>query len=118
MQQALQQAVVSMQAHPELRNLYVTRSEAFIHTLMRQAVSLLRQQQVSGAVQASRQAFDMVQQVRCLPLLHAQAAALHGRCCAVQSLLASQPAARGDQSHASCNSHDYLWLDTLCQFRL
>ena len=67
---------------------------------MRQSVSLLRQQQVPSAVQASRQSFDMVQQVRCLPLLHAQAAALHGRCCAVRTLLASQLAAKGEQPHA------------------
>ena len=84
-----------MQAHPELRNLYMSGSQVLIQAQMRQAVSLLRQQQAAGAAQASRQAFDMVQQVRCLPLLHAQAAALHGRCCAVHSLLASQPAVKG-----------------------
>ena len=91
---------MAVQAHTELRNLYVAGNETLVHALMRQSVSLLRQQQVPSAVQASRQAFDMVQQVRCLPLLHAQAAALHGRCCAVQTLLASQPAAKGEQPYA------------------
>lgn len=96
----LQQLVVAVtQAHPELRNLYMGGSEVLMQAQMRQAVSLLRQQQAAGAAQASRQAFDMVQQVRSVPLLHAQAAALHGRCCAVQSLLASQPAAKGEQPY-------------------
>ena len=58
---------------------------------MRQALSLLRQQQPAGAVEAARQAFEMVQQVRCLPLLQAQAAALLGRCYTVHSHLATQP---------------------------
>ena len=89
-----------MQAQPELHNLYMAGTETLIQALMRQSVSLLRQQQVPSAVQASRQAFHMVQQVHCLPLLHAQAAALHGRCCAVQTHLASQPAAKGEQPHA------------------
>lgn len=70
-------------------------SETLIQALMRQAVSLLRQQQAGAAVEASRQAFDRVQQVRCLPLLQAQAAALLGRCCTVHSHTASQPAAIG-----------------------
>ena len=96
MQEALEQACVALQAHPKLRNLYMAGSETLIQALMRQSVSLLRQQQVAGAVQASRQAFELVQQVRCLPLLHAQAAALHGRCCALQTLIASQPATKGD----------------------
>lgn len=96
---ALWQAVAVLQGHPELCNLYMSVTEVLIQAQMRQAVSLLRQQQAAGAAQASRQAFDMVQQVRCLPLLHAQAAALHGRCCAVQSLLASQPAQKGEQSY-------------------
>lgn len=100
LQEALQQACVAMQAHPELCNLYTAGSETLTQALMRQAVSLLRQQQVPSAVEASRQAFDMVRQMRCLPLLHAQAAALHGRCCAVQTLLASQPAAKGEPQHA------------------
>ena len=97
MKEALQQACVAMQAHPELRNVYMAGSKTLIKAMMRQSVSLLRQQQLASAVQASAQAFDLVQQVRCLPLLHAQAAALHGRCCAVQTLLASQPAAKGER---------------------
>lgn len=96
MQEGLQQAGVAMQAHPELRNLYMIGSETLIQALTRRSVSLLRQQQVLGAVQASQQAFEMVQQVRCLPLLHAQAAALQGHCCAVHTLLAPQPAAKGE----------------------
>ena len=100
MQEGMQQAGMAMQAHPELRNLYMVGSETLIQALMRQSVSLLRQQQVPGAAQASQQAFEMVQQVRCLPLLHAQAAALQGHCCAVRSLLAPQPDAKGELPYA------------------
>ena len=93
--------VFALQVHTELRNLYMVGSDTLIQALMRQAVRLLRQQQAAAAVEASTQAFEMVQQVRCLPLLQAQAAALLGRCCIVHSHTASQPAAIGQQRSLS-----------------
>ena len=81
------------QAHAELRNLYTVHTEGLIHALMRQSVSLLRQQEAAGAVGAARQAFELVRHLRCLPLLQAQAAALLGHCCTVHSHLGPHPAA-------------------------
>ena len=74
-----------LQAHPELRNLYTVHTEGLIHALMRKSVSLLRQQQAPAIVEAAQQAFAMVQQLRCLPLLQALAAALLGHCCTVHN---------------------------------
>jgi hypothetical protein len=84
-----------LQAHPELRNLYTVHTEGLIHALMRKSVSLLRQQQAPAAVEAAQQAFAVVQQLRCLPLLQAQAAALLGHCCTVHSHLMHPPLAAG-----------------------
>ena len=86
--------LTTMQVQPELHNLYIAGSECFIHCLMRQAVSLLRQQQTTRAVVAAQQAFAAVQHVRCLPLLQAQAAALLGRCCTVQTHLTATTGAQ------------------------
>ncbi|KAL0048239.1 hypothetical protein WJX82_010821 [Trebouxia sp. C0006] len=86
------------QAHPELRNLYTVHTEGLIHALMRKSVSLLRQQQAPAAVEAAQQAFAMVQQLRCLPLLQAQAAALLGHCCTVHSHLLHPPLAAGEMA--------------------
>ncbi len=87
-----------LQAHPELRNLYTVHTEGLIHALMRKSVSLLRQQQAPAAVEAAQQAFAMVQQLRCLPLLQAQAAALLGHCCTVHSHLINDSPAAGSLS--------------------
>lgn len=90
------QCALLLQAHPELRNLYTVRTEGLIHALMRKSVSLLRQQHAAAAVEAAQQAFAMVQQLRCLPLLQAQAAALLGHCCTVYSHMISTPLAAGN----------------------
>ncbi len=92
------QCALLLQAHPELRNLYTMHTEGLIHALMRKSVSLLRQQQAPAAVGAAQQAFAMVQQLRCLPLLQAQAAALLGHCCTVHSHLINAPLAAGSLS--------------------
>ncbi len=94
-------ALLLSQAHADLRSLYAVGTEALIHALMRQAVSLLRQQQAAAAVDVARQTCEMVQQLRCLPLLQAQAAALLGHCYTVHSHKASLPTA-GNQCYAFC----------------
>ena len=98
-----------LQAHPELRNLYTVHTEGLIHALMRKSVSLLRQQQAPAAVEAAQQAFAMVQQLRCLPLLQAQAAALLGHCCTVHSHLLHPPLAAGTLSSFVTNVH-FLYI--------
>ncbi len=94
-----------LQAHPELRNLYTVHTEGLIHALMRKSVSLLRQQQAPAAVEAAQQAFAMVQQLRCLPLLQAQAAALLGHCCTVHSHWIKAPLAAGNLPSFGTNVH-------------
>jgi len=96
-----------LQVHPELRNLYTVHTEGLIHALMRESVSLLRQQQAPAAVEAAQQAFAVVQQLRCLPLLQAQAAALLGHCCTVHSHQISAPLAAGSLSSLSANVNLY-----------
>lgn len=95
-----------LQAHPELRNLYTVHTEGLIHALMRKSVSLLRQQQAPAAVEAAQQAFAMVQQLRCLPLLQAQAAALLGHCCTVHSHQINAALAAGSLSAPSVHLLD------------
>ena len=103
------QCALRLQAHPELRNLYTVHTEGLIHALMRKSVSLLRQQQAPAAVEAAQQAFAMVQQLRCLPLLQAQAAALLGHCCTVHSHLLHPPLAAGTLSSFVTNVH-FLYI--------